>query len=358
MSSARFWHTSLCKALCSRCQTAHSRQHSHPCGRGQRVGGKVTGRLAKMFGQPSRRVQQFLLGLVTAATLQRYSGALLCFQTWCLRHRIQFERLPEEEQDWVIAEFILDKREEDEDFPLAVLRDCVAALQKTAPRRRFVTAWKVITGLASRNPPVRAPPFDGNMLAALSTVLLALGQPQVATLLVLCFVGLLRVGEALQLTRDEVQVTPAGLVLLLRSTKTGPHQRVFVQSTQGIRFVQEYLTRFPGRCDDTLFDIGYSRVAYWIRRGARILGHGDIAYRSHSLRRGGATALFLAGVSFENIMMIGRWSQVRSCRLYIQSAEAQLIAQRRSVDPAALARVSLFAKAFPIAWQLTEDMHR
>ena len=53
----------------------------------------------------------------------------------------------------------------------------------------------------------------------------------------------------------------------------------------------------------------------------------QICFQSHSLRRGGATALIIAGVSFPDVACLGRWGSERNAKIYLRKAEALLLQQ-------------------------------
>ena len=95
-----------------------------------------------MFGRA--RVGQFLLNLLAAATVSRYRAGLQHFERWCQARRLAWEELPEEEQDWAASDFGLDLM--DDGYAVQVAKDALCALQKTWPRRKFVTAWTVVRG--------------------------------------------------------------------------------------------------------------------------------------------------------------------------------------------------------------------
>ena len=61
------------------------------------------------------------------------------------------------------------------------------------------------------------------------------------------------------------------------------------------------------------------------------LGFGAGAFRSHSLRRGGATAQAVVGVSNLDIMNAGRWVSEQFCRLYIIERSGGATASREVV---------------------------
>ena len=70
----------------------------------------------------------------------------------------------------------------------------------------------------------------------------------------------------------------------------------------------------------------------------------------HSLRRGGATHLFSSTSSFDRVTQMGRWSQVRTARLYVNEALA-LVSSIRAL-PSHLRRLAHFSarlRAFLVA---------
>ena len=144
------------------------------------------------------------------------------------------------------------------------------------------------------------------------------------------------------------------VVCCLRQTKTGSHQRVVVTSAWALRFLAQFLRHYPRHEPQLLVGVGYARVRYWIQKAAVVCGYGPDTFRSHSLRRGAATALFMSNVPLTTIMHLGRWSTESSCRLYIQSAEA-LMARMQSGGPGASSRVLALA-SLPDPFTLAEQL--
>ena len=54
------------------------------------------------------RVQLFLASTLASSTRERYSAALAAFNFECLQRGVSFDALPEEEQDWLLAERIFE----------------------------------------------------------------------------------------------------------------------------------------------------------------------------------------------------------------------------------------------------------
>ena len=74
----------------------------------------------------------------------------------------------------MIADYVLLQRDEEE--PLSKSRALVAALQKDWPRRKFATAWDVVQGWQTQNPPQHAPPAPRVVALGLVTWLVVAGQ--------------------------------------------------------------------------------------------------------------------------------------------------------------------------------------
>lgn len=78
-------------------------------------------------------------------------------------------------------------------------------------------------------------------------------------------------------------------------------------------------------------------------RASAVLNVGDMELRTHSFRRGGATALSLRGVSFGDIMLAGRWASERSCKLYIQRGELLILRYQAALSVNQAARIDKLA---------------
>ena len=73
------------------------------------------------------------------------------------------------------------------------------------------------------------------------------------------------------------------------------------------------------------------------------MGFEDTAFRTHSCRRGGATALALARLSLQEIMMQGRWTSESSCKEYIKKGEVLLVRFLAGIPPVMMRRIELLA---------------
>ena len=135
-------------------------------------------------------------------------------------------------------------------------------------------------------------------------------------------------GEAISLCKEDFVFGPAQLVLLLTRTKTGQHQRVLIENPVVVEFARRLvaLSSHPYRAAPT----NYSVYRRYFLRVLKALGCEHFQFRSHSLRRGGATTLFSRNIPLQTIMVVGRWQSESSCRLYVRTGEAGLISIQRS----------------------------
>ena len=66
-------------------------------------------------------------------------------------------------------------------------------------------------------------------------------------------------------------------------------------------------------------------------------------FRPYSIRRGGATHFYMTTGSLEQLLLRGRWSDIRTARIYIQDGVAALT--HLSLSPTTLHRVAVLQAA-------------
>ena len=165
----------------------------------------------------------------------------------------------------------------------------------------------------------------------------------------LAFAAFLRVGEFTwsraerdasfqqwQITRGSVLLHPDHLQLSLPSSKTDTF-RAGVTLTVAASFdeacavvsIRNLFTRFPRPQSSPLFDLGpvtpFTRqlVTETLRSCLRNLGYRG-NYSGHPFRRGAATSAREAGLTDEEIELLGRWKS-DSYRLYIETSTAHIL---------------------------------
>jgi hypothetical protein len=110
------------------------------------------------------------------------------------------------------------------------------------------------------------------------------------------------------------------------------------------------LLRPPGKegLETKVCDTSYASFRFWFDAGLRVLSCHEMGFKSHSLRRGGATARVMKGYTLLQIMLEGRWSCESSCRLYLKTAEAAVLNIRRDINPSAL----ILCRSLGASWEL------
>ena len=289
--------------------------------------------LLEMKGAPARclraplgtrreEVEGFLLGGLQPASLARYDRALVLFSTECAEAGIVFSELSAERQDWILAEYIW--RCHEEGLPCGGAASAVAAVAKVNPGRKYPTSFRVLERWRTERPPRQAPAIPPQLAWGMFTVLWGIGRHAEALILLLCFCGLLRVSEGLGLHRASCLVSYNSVILVLPRTKRGFDERVVLTHNAVIGATRAYFLLHPvkeGRC----FDTSYVTFSRWLKFAASWMGFGDLEVTSHSLRRGGATALLSLGYAFNDVQLYGRWSSDRSVREYLRRGQTALL---------------------------------
>ena len=168
----------------------------------------------------------------------------------------------------------------------------------------------------------------------------------------LAFAGFLRAGEftytirdltdpsfeSWHLTRKSVHLEADKLFLSLPASKTDPFRRGITLTIAAsgdeacaVKSLRNLITRFPLPATSPLF---YKQKAFTreylttaMRSGLKSLGiTGN--YSDHSFRRGAATSAKEAGLSENDIQLLGRWKS-DSYKLYIQTHQSHILATSR-----------------------------
>ena len=98
---------------------------------------------------------------------------------------------------------------------------------------------------------------------------------------------------------------------------------------------------------DTIIGLNVSQFRSLFDQG---LGHLNISsglYRPYSLRRGGATQAFRTGMKWEQLMNLGRWQHLHTCRVYIQDASQE--AAKASISKPAARRLHYYSRGVAAA---------
>eukprot|EP00435_Cladocopium_sp_Y103_P038561 s430_g10.t1 len=296
------------------------------------------------------RVQNFLLASLKSSTAEKYMEALRSLNNSLLEAHLQWNQMNEEEQDVFLAEWVLDGYENGDGRN--AYSWALSAVQKIFPRVKLKTAWKVMDVWGCLVPVRQAPAAPPELIQAMVVMATILNKPHLGMLILLCFVGLLRVREALSLRMTDLVVQPTFVVLCLGVTKRGMEQKVVLNNFTVVQFVADFLKRFPCKhSNEHILQISYSSSLRWIRKLGSMLGAGDLGLTTHSFRRSGASELARQGMGLPDILLYGRWLSERSAREYIRRGEVAIYRARQLLKPHELLRIQNWANIGLRCWE-------
>ena len=142
------------------------------------------------------------------------------------------------------------------------------------------------------------------------------------------FVGLLRTGEILALTKEMFTIHGEGslLVITLPETKSG-HRRgecehVLVYDKLIIQLCGKIL--FTLRDGESLLAMAFRKFAKAILELAGTFGFHDQSLTPYCIRRGGATWHFTTYQCYDSTQALGRWANAKTARRYINQATSEV----------------------------------
>lgn len=194
----------------------------------------------------------------------------------------------------------------------------------------MLRAWQI------HEVPSRAPPLTWDTLQML------LGYfhpicPSVSLGLLVGFKCLLRTGELLSLTAKDFLVSPdrSTLILHLGITKTADRNPAastvtLVDSTVALLVLAWQNSVTP---NTKLIPWAQHRFRSNFRQALTVAGLTEWGFKPYSLRRGGATDLFLTSRSYSVVQRMGRWSSEKVMRQYIEDSAALLTSIKLKISP-------------------------
>lgn len=303
----------------------------------------------------------FLLEAAFAkSTLKRYQPAVAGFSAWL---ELQGEDpLSVEDLDRSLVDYFHHLYLLHDGRNRSLAEACKAGVEMYLPavKRRLHGAQLALRGWRRLRPPVPHPPLTWNLAVLIACDIARTGRARHAIGILLAFDSYLRVGELTSLRREDLADTGdirlggavQGMALRLSKTKTGPNQWAEVRSADVQKLLRVVLQ--GTRAGQRLFPFSSSSFrqhfkAACLRRGL------SRDYVPHSLRHGGATRDFLAGVPLEEVLRRGRWASTKSARHYIQSGRAILLSLQTPAqtfaDAALVARDVLLSMNFALSQQ-------
>ena len=205
----------------------------------------------------------------------------------------------------------------------------LAAIQDFDPKLRgnLPMSWRLMKAWTANEVPNRAPPITESILHAMVGWAFFHEHHVFGLSLLVGFYGLLRTGELLSLQACHFHMTSSTqpAVIRLGLTKSGKRQGAAESVTLSELPVLKLLWSWKSSASQFSFLTPKPHV--WRQlfndcvSGLKI---SDWGFRPYSLRRGGATSYFVKVGSLDRVLILGRWTAVKTAKIYLNSGLAML----------------------------------
>lgn len=279
----------------------------------------------------SRKQLRKQLGTLKSLTVQpktreRYSGSMTQFWDYLAKAGIELPR-QRDAMDALVSDYLEFLWGEGEGRAMA--STFLAALQDFDPKLkgRLPLSWRLLKTWTVHEVPVRAPPLTEPLLRAMVGWSFFHEHFSFGLSLLVAFYGLLRTGELLNLQAWQIHMTSSSqpAVLNLGLTKSGKRQGAAESITLTEMPVLKLLWQWKQAVSSYQFLTDKPHV--WrslfqqCLEGIQVTEPG---FRPYSLRRGGATSLFVKVGSLDRVLLLGRWTAVKTAKIYLNSGLAML----------------------------------
>ena len=263
---------------------------------------------------------------VQPKTKQRYDAGLQQFFDYLRKEGIQLPKR-RDSMDPLVSDYLEFLWSEGEGR--ATASNFLAALQDFDPKLKgcLPGAWRLMKTWGAHQLPNRAPPMTETVLHAMVGWAVTHEHFSFAISLLVGFHALLRTGELLALQAWQIHmvnaVTPA--VINLGLTKSGKRQGAAESVTISEKSVLKALWEWKLKASKHTFLTAKPHA--WRTLFSDCLSKLKLTrweFRPYSLRRGGATFLFTKTASLDQVLLMGRWTAVKTARIYLNSGLAML----------------------------------
>ena len=292
---------------------------------------KKAGKISEARTKEERKKVRKTLGTLKSLTVQpltkkRYEESLDKFFAFLRREGLT---LPKRRQDLdsLVSDYLEYLWSEGEGR--ATGSTILAALQDHDPKLKgqMPCSWRLMKTWLTNELPNRAPPLTESVLKGMIGWAIFHKHFSFALSLQVAFYSLLRTGELLALQAWNVHMTsptePA--VISLGLTKSGKRQgaaeSVTLTEAPVLKLLWHWKQNVPSHAFLT------SKPHVWRSLFSECLASlklTDWGFRPYSLRRGGATFWFVKCGSLDRILLMGRWTAVKTAKIYLNSGLALL----------------------------------
>lgn len=203
--------------------------------------------------------------------------------------------------------------------PLLTIGDALSALHFFQPttRRLIPHSWKLFKVWRKLEVPARAPPLTWSLITSMTAYCLDNGKLELGCVMILAFHCLLRTGEALAVTADDLMLGPTSGICRLQGTKSGKRNaanEVISITNLAVLDILRALPEVRHQHNLGFVPLWNGSPAAFRQAFKKLIIRFDLeehGFRPYSLRRGGATHLFQTSGSMELALLRGRWESTR-----------------------------------------------
>ena len=263
---------------------------------------------------------------VQPKTRERYAGSLESFFNYLAREGLTLPK-QRDTMDGLVSDYIEFLWSEGEGR--AEASNVLAALQDADPKLKgcLPGCWRLLRTWNANEVPQRAPPLSESVLTAMVGWAVMHEHYEFGLSLLVAFHGLLRTGELLGIQAWQVNITgsfsPA--VISLGLTKSGKRHGAAESITLTEKSVLRWLWTWKRSAQP--HDFLTSKPHVWramFSECVTSLKLDSWHFRPYSLRRGGATYLFTKCGSLDRVLLAGRWTAIKTAKIYLNSGLAML----------------------------------
>lgn len=230
--------------------------------------------------------------------------------------------------------------------PKSVVADMLSGLGHLLDKKRIVpTAWSWLTTWERHEMPVRAPPLSAEIVFALAGLAWTSGFLEISCLLPIAFAAMLRTAEICELKASDVRFYKHKAAISLSgksAARTGDSESVVVDDAVALRMLRMLCaSKQPG---ELLLGGGgglFRRRWKWLIGSLQL---DSSVYQPYGLRRGGACEDFAVFGDAGRLCLRGRWSSIKTARIYAQ--EALRVRQLSELSQAQEALIQYWARVF------------
>ena len=263
---------------------------------------------------------------VQTKTKDRYKASLKDFFDYLRTEKLQLPQ-KREHMDNMVSDYLEYLWAQGEGR--ATANTFMAALQDHDPKlkHQLPGSWRLMKTWSTHEVPARAPPMTEAVLRAMAGWAVTKGHETFALSLLVGFYSLLRTGELLALQAWQIHMSSPNqpAVLNLGLTKSGKRQGASESVTLTEQHVLKHLWAWKRRVPRHTFLT--LKPHAWRDLFSECLVKLKLdrwEFRPYSLRRGGATHLFVKGESLDRVLVTGRWTALKTARIYLNSGLAML----------------------------------